>query len=145
MTAPPPLTPTVALLHTLPSGAAHIDWLIAPSPAPNPPDSKCLLTLRLPTEAIGPLGPNPGRWIATLIPDHRSRYLTYEGPIGAGADGEDRGRVSRIWSGTIIDRTPAEIEMTDGQRTWIAQCTHEIAPRARGEVQCEIEFALRTP
>lgn len=74
------------LLHTLPDGSSHYDWLIE---LPGRTDEHRLRSFR--TDS------NPSQWYSgqlfhgEQLPDHRAHYLTYEGPIGA-----DRGSVERI-------------------------------------------------
>ena len=86
----------VALRHTLPDGTSHIDLLIAPPRAPCDPIPERLLTYRL---AANPLcSAKDHSFNAERLPDHRSRYLDYEGDIGGG-----RGRVTRESSAPLAD------------------------------------------
>lgn len=82
--------PTVQLRHTLPDGAAHIDWMIARDAAPG----SALLTFRLP-RGLHTLEPD-ATMTAEPIGDHRAAYLTYEGPISG-----NRGEVVRITRGRV--------------------------------------------
>ncbi|MBS0188145.1 MAG: hypothetical protein JSS51_08750 [Planctomycetes bacterium] len=70
----------VILLHTLPDGSAHLDWMIE--------SDRRLLTFRLPVNTeVG----KPGRFEAVAIADHRLAYLDFEGPVSGG-----RGDVKRL-------------------------------------------------
>jgi hypothetical protein len=99
--------PTVQLQHFLPDGASHIDWMIAQDSAGRLP----LMTFRLskplhdfPLDTCEP---------ADRLPDHRSIYLHYEGPVS-----NNRGRVVRLATGCvesirqIDDATFPTIELT---------------------------------
>ena len=76
--------PTVLLRHSLPDGSHHFDWMLARD------DSGSLLTFRL-DEDIS-LGCQ--RFSGPRLPEHRRRYLEYEGPVSG-----DRGRVDRVARG----------------------------------------------
>jgi hypothetical protein len=86
----------VLLRHTPVSGAPHIDWLIAPRPVSDP-GARELVTWRL-DEAVALLfaGTAAFAFDGVRLPDHRVRYLEYEGEIGAG-----RGRVDRVRRGEV--------------------------------------------
>jgi len=78
---------TVVLLHTLPDGSSHFDWLID---QPDLDVEHRLLSFRCPVrpdEAASPFG-------AEIMPPHRAFYLDYEGPLSG-----KRGLVRRIASG----------------------------------------------
>ena len=88
--------PMVELLHTLPDGTVHVDWMIAQDPEA----SHSLITFRLP-RPLTELKPGE-ELIARRIADHRPSYLTYEGTISGGRGTVRclaRGRVSQ-WSET---------------------------------------------
>ncbi len=70
--------PIVELLHTLPDGSDHVDWMIAQDPDATLP----LITFRL-SRPLTELKPG-GKVIAERIADHRPAYLAYEGPIAGG-------------------------------------------------------------
>jgi hypothetical protein len=61
------------------------------------------------------------------LPDHRSVYLDYEGPLSPAADGSPRGEVRRVATGEmVIEReTPGEVWLAGwiGMRRgrWIAR------------------------
>ncbi len=80
---------TVLLLHELPDGSAHHDWMLeAPGVVVDP--------ARVLTFRIG-LGQGPrgeAAFHGERLSDHRADYLTYEGPVSGG-----RGVVSRVISG----------------------------------------------
>jgi len=85
---------TVQLLHKMPDGSSHIDWLIAQEGG----DEKgelltCRLDCRLDKVQIGQ------SILAERITDHRWAYLDYEGPISG-----NRGVVSRIAKGVITSQ-----------------------------------------
>ncbi|MCA9291581.1 MAG: hypothetical protein KDA25_10675 [Phycisphaerales bacterium] len=86
----------VELAHHVPGGTDHIDWMFAADPDATGP----LITFRLPCALASIDG--RGRAI-TRLPDHRVRYLDYEGDLGAG-----RGSVRRVSSGWVtIDASSA--------------------------------------
>jgi hypothetical protein len=88
---PGPPCPTVLLLHRLPDGESHYDWMIAVDPAGRSP----LVSYRL---AGRPDRLAAGEKIgATAIGEHRPLYLDYEGPVSGG-----RGRVERVRRGRAI-------------------------------------------
>jgi hypothetical protein len=86
-----PAWPTVQLLHTLPDGSAHVDWMIGSAEASA---DLPVLTFRLP-QRLEELKPGLAVPI-TRMPDHRRAYLDYEGPVSSG-----RGEVLRISRGAI--------------------------------------------
>ena len=89
--------PTVQLLHELPDGSRHVDWMLAQDPRGRDP----LVTFRVPRR-VDEL--RPGETLeAVRIADHRSAYLTYEGPVSG-----DRGTVTRLASGrvAVLDEQP---------------------------------------
>lgn len=82
--------PTVQLLHQLPDGSDHVDWMIAVEMRATSP----LVTFKLPysLQKISPDHPITARRLA----DHRPAYLSYEGPVSG-----DRGTVRRIARGHL--------------------------------------------
>ncbi len=91
---------TVLLAHTLPDGSAHIDWMVErPIPHPSAPS----LAHRLATwRVVHRIDRPPHRpFRAVPLPDHRDRYLSYEGPIAG-----DRGTVRRLASGVVLRGAP---------------------------------------
>lgn len=88
----------VLLLHELPDGSSHYDWLLSRA------GGGSLVTFRL-FERLD-LYPVPA-FRAERLADHREAYLTYEGPIAGG-----RGRVRRLASGTcrIIEESAERFE-----------------------------------
>ena len=82
---------TVQLLHELPDGTSHVDWMIARDRAGQEP----LITFRL-QRRIDELKPGQ-RMAAERIADHRPAYLDYEGPVS-----DKRGSVRRLAWGTVI-------------------------------------------
>lgn len=91
--------PMVELLHTLPDGTVHVDWMIAQDPEA----SLSLITFRLP-RPLTELKPGE-ELIAQRIADHRPAYLAYEGPISGG-----RGAVRCLARGRICQWN----EVTEG-------------------------------
>lgn len=83
----PPIRPTVLLRHTLPDGSFHFDWMLARD------DDGPLRTFRLETD----ISAGCEQFVGTSLPDHRRRYLDYEGPISG-----NRGRVQRVASGSCV-------------------------------------------
>ncbi len=79
--------PTVLLRHDTPDGAYHYDWMIARD------HDGPLITLRLDANTVERF---PMELDAVELPDHRRRYLDFEGDIGGG-----RGVVARVGSGEI--------------------------------------------
>ncbi len=82
---------TVQLLHELPNGTSHVDWMIARDRAGREP----LISFRLPRR-IDELKPGQ-RMAAERIADHRPAYLDYEGPVS-----DERGSVRRLAWGTVV-------------------------------------------
>jgi hypothetical protein len=82
---------TVQLLHELPDGSWHIDWMIARDPDGAQP----LISFRL-ASRVDELDPHE-RISTTRLADHRPAYLDYEGPISG-----NRGEVRRLCAGHII-------------------------------------------
>ncbi len=82
---------TVQLLHELPDGTSHVDWMIARDRAGREP----LISFRL-QRRIDELKPGQ-RMVAERITDHRPAYLDYEGPVS-----DERGSVRRLAWGTVV-------------------------------------------
>ncbi len=82
---------TVQLLHELPNGTSHVDWMIACDQA----GRESLISFRLPRR-IDDLKPGQ-RMPAERIADHRPAYLDYEGPVS-----DKRGSVRRLAWGTVV-------------------------------------------
>lgn len=82
---------TVQLLHELPDGTSHVDWMIARDQAGREP----LISFRLPRR-IDELKPGQ-RMAAERIADHRPAYLDYEGAVS-----DKRGTVRRVAWGTVV-------------------------------------------
>lgn len=79
----------VLLLHELPDGTSHFDWLIQRNGGEDAP----LISFRV-RERIDSGGAKS--FAAERLPDHRAAYLTYEGEISGG-----RGRVRRVATGDL--------------------------------------------
>jgi len=88
--APEIRLPTVQLLHTLPDGTFHFDWMIAAAIGAE----ANLITFRLPRR-IDDLAAGE-EVLATPLGLHRRAYLEYEGPVSG-----DRGFVKRVTRGEV--------------------------------------------
>ena len=94
---------TVLLLHEMPDGLRHYDWMLEREVlGGGDPDERSLVTFRLgePFEAGIKV------FAAERIGDHRRAYLTFEGSVPGG-----RGVVSRVSAGTceILEETESWI------------------------------------
>jgi len=86
--------PTVQLLHKMPDGSSHIDWMIAQDSADEQGE---LMTFRLGSRLDKV---QTGQSIiAEHIKNHGWAYLEYEGPISG-----NRGVVSRVAEGVIVSQ-----------------------------------------
>jgi len=104
----PPQCPAVLLLHTLPSGRSHFDWLTARDPSGAAPLLAFRVGVRLDRTPLPAFD-------AERLPDHRPRYLDYEGPLEPKA-GVDRGAVRRLARGSaVVERADdrAAVLLTD--------------------------------
>lgn len=105
------MTPMVLLRHTPPDAGAHFDWMFARRTDATP-DSRELLTFRVGAR-VDRIG--RGEVVAERLPDHRTAYLEYEGPVSG-----NRGEVARVaWGECEIaldgpDRVEARIRWRDG-------------------------------
>lgn len=100
---------TVLLLHRLPDGSSHFDWLIQKG------SSGPLIAFRV-AERID--RPGVAAFRAQRIPDHRAEYLDYEGPVSG-----DRGEVQRLAAGraelhAAESRLTAVVDFGSGPRRW---------------------------
>jgi hypothetical protein len=121
------MTRWVLLRHDTPTGGWHFDWMLErPSgwyaDAAGHADSSDragLITFRV---FDRPDDHSVDHFAAERLPDHRSAYLTYEGPISAG-----RGSVTRLAQGTCeIIRDDDEFWvhlLTPGMRRLIGSIT----------------------
>ncbi len=82
--------PTVLLLHELPDGSSHVDWLIAPDAGGRRP----LIAFRLGGRVD--LLPPGQQLAAERIKDHRPAWLDLEGPVSGG-----RGTARRLARGRV--------------------------------------------
>lgn len=87
------------LLHQTPDGASHIDFLLARARGADSPLAAFRLDTRPDTAPLGAI------LRAVRLPDHRARYLDFEGDIGAG-----RGSISRLARG--VGRIIAETDQS---------------------------------
>ena len=120
----------VLLVHTRqgPRADAHIDWLIErDAPADPAAPEHTLRTFRVVHRIDrGPHAP----FLARPIPDHRRRYLTYEGELSEG-----RGRVDRLVAGVLLHHDEASLTIR-----WAASLAeastvrYTLAPRPDGTV-----------
>lgn len=81
----------VLLLHEMPDGTSHYDWLIERPASTGDAEERCLLTFRV--EHRIDLAAT-GVFDAERLEDHRHVYLTFEGDVAG-----ERGRVRRIAEG----------------------------------------------
>jgi hypothetical protein len=121
--APP--CPTVLLLHEVPDGTAHVDWMIAPEER----GESRLITFRL-ERSLDAL--SPGESLpAVRLADHRRRYLDYEGPISG-----SRGSVRRLAQGRVTACRSAahalemDVEWARGAEQRLRLVRHESAGAA---------------
>lgn len=95
---------TAVLLHTLADDTSHFDWLIERSPVdstrPRDPDEQSLICFRATVrpDHLAPQADPQAAIVVERLPDHRHRYLDFEGSIS-----DDRGSVQRVASGEVID------------------------------------------
>jgi len=95
-TAPGLTLRTVLLRHELPGGTSHWDWMIQRRADSDSP----LLTFRVDT----PTNPfSLAAFEAGVLPDHRSLYLDYEGPLS-----NSRGTVTRVAHGVASLSEPSQ-------------------------------------
>lgn len=85
--------PTVILRHTLPDSSVHYDWMIQ---WPGLKSEDSLLTFRCDTRPDREV-PESAHIVLERLPNHRSMYLTYEGPIT-----RNRGSVERVAFGVCL-------------------------------------------
>jgi hypothetical protein len=91
--------PTVQLLHVLPDGSRHVDWLLGQDPEGTRP----LIAFRI-ERRVDELSVETDALLAQRMADHRAVYLTFEGPLAAAPGGRadvDRGSVSRLVGGRV--------------------------------------------
>jgi hypothetical protein len=131
------MTRMVLLLHELPDGSSHYDWMIerptpTPTPTPHPPPrahpdptpapKPGLLTFRTlhrPDLTPGQPAP-PARAPADMfhvehLPDHRPEYLDYEGPVAG-----NRGRVRRLARGVVTALHTCACDRIELTGYWLA-------------------------
>ncbi|MDX2116644.1 MAG: hypothetical protein SFY96_00500 [Planctomycetota bacterium] len=105
----------VLLLHELPDGTSHIDWMFEERPG-----AASLRSFRIACRIDA--ADCPERFEATPTPNHRTAYLTYEGAVSGG-----RGTVRRLASADawVHAADDASIELTCdwglGPRRWRGQ------------------------
>lgn len=91
----------VLLLHELPDGSSHFDWMIE-----RPNAQGGLITFRV-SARIDLL--EQGRFSAQRLADHREQYLSFEGPVAGG-----RGTVTRLARGeaSMVREESHSLEVT---------------------------------
>jgi hypothetical protein len=108
------MTTAVLLLHTLPDGTSHFDWLTARSGEPETP----LIAFRV---GVRIDGATTAAFDAVPLADHRAIYLDFEGPLEP-KDGRDRGAVRRLARAEAealeesADRLRVRLDWGDGPR-----------------------------
>lgn len=92
---------TVLLKHTQPDGAWHYDWLLARAGDESGRGAGALITFRV---FVDIRSRSLADFVAIRLPDHRAKYLHYEGELSG-----DRGRVERVDEGVcrIDEEAPA--------------------------------------
>lgn len=92
------------LRHVEPSGASHLDWLLAPDDGSHGDDARVLIHFRCGTSPTS-LSAGDSVEVERGGP-HRWRYLEFEGELTDG-----RGRVSRVAQGEveILDTTESAL------------------------------------
>lgn len=83
------MSAAVLLLHDLPDGSHHFDWMIQRPGGPARP----LVTFRVQRRIDWGL---PSPFEALRLPDHRAAYLTFQGPVA-----DSRGSVTRLATGDL--------------------------------------------
>jgi len=91
----------VLLRHRLPDGSSHIDLFIDDRPA-----SDCgLLSIQL---QVDPRRLEAGQSMSgRMIGRHRRHYLSHEGNLDPGPDGQERGDVYQIATGLLLEHQTA--------------------------------------
>jgi hypothetical protein len=139
-----PMARWALLLHTLPDGTRHFDWLIQPARpdadhhAPGP-DDRALVTFRTHHR---PDDPAVTAFPAERLPDHRSLYLTYEGPIAG-----DRGHVRRLAEGRAslaLGDALITITLHDLGRVWLGR-RRPATPASPPDASDWFDFRLASP
>lgn len=135
--------PTVMLRHDLPGDSEdelwHVDWLLAREPEAASP----LMSFRLerPLHEL-PVG---AAMFAMRIHDHRTTYLTYEGPIPG-----NRGTVARIAGGLILAVHSGESGQVELDLRWrtagdsTEEMTVALLPEANSG-DCQVKLLAITP
>jgi len=83
---------SVILIHTLPNGQSHFDWLID---QPELQKEHRLLSFRC---HFRPDEQSQQMQEVEQMPDHRFVYLSYEGPVS-----NNRGSVARVAFGSVVE------------------------------------------
>ena len=118
---------TVQLLHVLPDGTDHVDWLLEKTGC----KEEDLISLRLKTPLFGV--ENGGSTNGIRLKDHRRIYLEYEGPISG-----DRGFVTRVAAGEILkwecngDEWWINVQWSSGENQTIRVAWHGSKPAIGG-------------
>lgn len=121
----------VLLQHVLSTGESHYDWLIErPSPVgvvslATSPDDRCLLALRVHVRIDDR---ECTAFQAEAMPDHRLAYLTFEGMLPPGPQGESRGAVKRVAGGVV-----RAVRASDGMLSVRARWTNGSPSRSLDE------------
>ncbi len=128
---------SVVLLHSLPDGSHHFDWLLEPAGAAagRDPDERVLIAWSLPRPPEQ-AGPQPIE--AVRLPPHRLLYLDFEGPIP-----DDRGTVERVAEGVaeVLADTPEHFAATLS----LGREDLTITGACKGHPSWELRFAPRPP
>ncbi|TVQ64244.1 MAG: hypothetical protein EA379_02055 [Phycisphaerales bacterium] len=122
----------VLLHHELPDGTSHFDWLL--ERVGGEQEGRCP-TWRV-SERID--RGDAGRFSAERLPDHRTFYLTHEGPVSGG-----RGEVMRVASGVVREMHEAP-EMVTAVVAWDTGATVAYRGEPTGDGQTWVFRATPT-
>lgn len=134
---PPLIVPTALLRHTRDGDDVHFDWLIAQDADACEP----LITLQVP-RAVHEMA--AGEQVAARrIADHRTAYLTYEGPVSG-----DRGHVTRVARGEATLDAPTTQATTISVR-WGTTAARYVVARSNDDsadwrITCLENAAIRS-
>lgn len=98
----------VLLLHELPDGGRHLDWLLERTRG-----ASTLLSFRL-DERIELM--RATEFGAERIGEHRPHYLDFQGDLSPDSGGKPRGRVSRLLRVAVLDLVESDGELRLGVR-----------------------------
>jgi len=134
----------VLLLHELPDGSRHRDWMIERPGAGSGDGVQGLITFRVEAGEDGNAFPGSEPFEGERLADHRAAYLEYEGEVSGG-----RGRVRRVASGRcrLVRDEPnlLEVELATPQGARTVVGTRLPHPEGKGERGSIWRFAAGGP